>query len=84
MNKKRTSDRDQDCIQNLIDILKTFIEQEKTQERLDKEDAAEQRAIQRQYVDDLIDQNGVSTKVWVKDHGEAYVRRFFHEVFFGV
>ena len=84
VNKKRTSDRDQDCIQNLIDILKTFIEQEKTQERLDKEDAAEQRAIQRQYVDDLIDQNGVSTKVWVKDHGEAYVRRFFHEVFFGV
>ena len=82
--KKRTVSRDSACIQNLIDTIKIFIEQEQAAEMLDTAEAAEQRAVQHQFVDDLIDQNGVSTKVWVKDHGEAYVRRVFHEVFFGV
>lgn len=83
-SKKRALSRDQDCIQNLIDTMKIFIEQEHASELLDKEEAAEQKAIQRQYVDDLIDQNGVSTRVFVKDHGVEFVRKFFHGVFFGV
>ena len=84
MCKKRFPGRDQDAIQNLIDIMKIFIAQEKSEKRLEKADAAEQEAIQRKFVDDLIDQNGVSTRVWVKEHGADYVRRFFHEIFFGV
>ena len=64
--------------------MKIFIEQEHAVSLLDEEEAAEQKAIQHQYVDDLIDQNGVSTRVFVKDHGVDFVRRFFHEVFFGV
>jgi hypothetical protein len=83
-SKKRTPSRDQDCIQNLIDTLKIFIEQERASSLLDEEEAAEQKAIQHQYVDDLIDQNGVSTRVFVKEHGVDFVRRFFHEMFFGV
>ena len=82
--KRRFPDRDQDAIQNLIDIMRIFMEQEKSEERLGKADAAEQEAIQRRFVDNLIDQNGVSTRVWVKEHGADYVRRFFHEIFFGV
>lgn len=84
VSKKRKIDRDYACIQNLIDTMKIFIDQERETEVLDESEAAEQRAIQHQYVDDLIDQNGVSTKVWVKDHGSEYVRRFFHEIFFGI
>ena len=84
VSKKRTPARDQDCIQNLIDTVRLFVEQEKTCAFLDQAEAAEQKEIQRQYVDDLIDQNGVSTRVFVKAHGEDFVRRFFHEVFFGV
>ena len=83
-SKKRTIGRDQDCIQNLIETMKIFIEQEHAYSLLDKDEAAEQKMIQRQYVDDLIDQNGVSTRLFVKDHGIDFVRRFFHEVFFGV
>ena len=83
-SKKRTIGRDQDCIQNLIETMKIFIEQEHASSLLDKDEAAEQKMIQRQYVDDLIDQNGVSTRLFVKDHGIDFVRRFFHEVFFGV
>ena len=83
-SKKRTPSRDQECIQNLVDTMKIFIEQEHAVSLLDEEEAAEQKAIQHQYVDDLIDQNGVSTRVFVKDHGVDFVRRFFHEVFFGV
>ena len=82
--KKRHPGQDQAGIQNLIDIMKIFIEQEKAGEQLEKTDAMEQKKIQRQFVDDLIDQNGVSTRVWVKEHGADYVRRFFHEIFFGV
>ena len=82
--KKRFPGRDQDAIQNLIDIMKIFIAQEKSETRLENADAAEQEAIQRKFVDDLIDQNGVSTRVWVQEHGADYVRRFFHEIFFGV
>lgn len=84
VGKKRTPARDQDCIQNLIDTIRLFIEQEKSSSFLDQAEAAEQKEIQRQYVDDLIDQNGVSTRVFVKAHGVDYVRRFFHEIFFGV
>ena len=83
-SKKRTVSRDQDCIQNLVDTMKIFIEQEQASSLLDKEEAAEQKAIQHQYVDDLIDQNGVSTRVFVKDHGVDFVRSFFHDIFFGV
>ena len=82
--KKRTVSRDSACIQNLIDTIKIFIEQEQAAEMLDTAEAAEQRAVQHQYVDDLIDQNGVSSTVWVKDHGADYVRQFFHEIFFGI
>ncbi len=84
VSKKRTYDRDAACFQNLIDIMKIFIEQENAGEKLTEEEAAAQKAIQHKYVDDLIDLNGVSTMVWVKDHGADYVRRFFHEIFFGV
>lgn len=84
MCKKRLPGRDQDAVHNLIDIMKIFIAQEKSEKRLEKVAAAEQEAIQRKFVDDLIDQNGVSTRVWVKEHGADYVRRFFHEIFFGV
>ena len=84
VSKKRSVDRDSACIQNLIDTIKIFIEQEQAAETLDNAEAAEQKAIQHQYVDDLIDQNGVSTKVWVKDHGADYVGQFFHEIFFGI
>jgi len=82
--KKRNPGQDQAGIQNLIDTMKIFIEQEKAGTRLEKADAIEQKKIQRRFVDDLIDQNGVSTRVWVKEHGADYVRRFFHEIFFGV
>ena len=82
--KKRNPGEDQAGIQNLIDIMKIFIEQEKAGKPLEKADAMEQKRIQCQFVDDLIDQNGVSTRVWVKEHGADYVRRFFHEIFFGV
>lgn len=64
--------------------MKIFIDQEHDSPVLDEEEAAEQKAIQHQYVDDLIDQNGVSTRIFVKEHGVEFVRRFFHEVFFGV
>lgn len=84
VSKKRMESRDDACIQNLIDTMKIFVEQERVSAVLDKEEASEQKAIQRQYVDDLIDQNGVSTRVFVKDHGVDFVRRFFHGVFFGV
>ena len=83
-SKKRTLSRDQDCIQNLVDTMKIFIDQEHASPVLDEAEAAEQKAIQHQYVDDLIDQNGVSTRVFVKDHGVEFVRRFFHGIFFGV
>ena len=84
VSKKRTLIRDQDCFQNLIDTIKIFIEQEKATSPLNQAEADAQREIQHQYVDDLIDQNGVSTRVFVKDHGIDFVRRFFHEIFFGV
>ena len=84
VSKKREISRDYVCIQNLIDTIKIFIKQERAANRLNEQERSEQEAIQRQYVDNLIDQNGVSTRVWVKDHGADYVRRFFHEIFFGV
>lgn len=84
VSKKRMLSRDQDCIQNLIDTIKIFIAQEYAMPLLDEAEAAEQKAIQHKYVDDLIDQNGVSTRVFVKEHGVDFVRRFFHDVFFGV
>lgn len=84
VSKNRDPSRDMDCIQVLVDALKIFIEQEKATELLDEEEAAEQKAIQHKYVDDLIDKGGVSTNVWVNDHGEENVRRFFHDVFFSV
>ena len=84
VSKQRTPDRDIACIQNLVDTVKIFIQQEKAGEKLDEKAAAAQKEIQHKYVDDLIDLNGVSTRVWVKDHGMDYVRRFFHEVFFGI
>ena len=83
-SKKRTLSRDDDCIQNLVDTVKIFVEQEHASSLMDEEEAAEQKAIQHKYVDDLIDQNGVSTRVFVKEHGEDFVRSFFHEMFFGV
>ena len=83
-SKKRTPSRDQDCIQNLVDTIKIFIAQEQASPVLDEEEAVVQKAIQHQYVDDLIDQNGVSTRAFVKEHGADFVRRFFHEIFFGV
>ena len=64
--------------------MKIFIEHQRASKLLDKEEAAEQKAIQCQYVDDLIDQNGVSTRAFVQAHGVDFVRRFFHNVFFGV
>ena len=82
--KKRTPERDLACIQNLVDTMKIFIEQEKAAEVLGEEEKAEQAAIQHKYVDDLIDLNGVSTQLWVKDHGADYVREYFHDIFFGV
>ena len=82
--KKRTLSRDHDCIQNLVDTVKIYIDQERAASLMGAEEAAEQKAIQHKYVDDLIDQNGVSTRVFVKDHGVDFVRRFFHEMFFGV
>ena len=84
VSKKRNITRDEGCIQNLVDTLKIFIEQEQAASLLDQDEAAEQKAIQRQYVDNLIDQNGVSTRVFVAEHGADFVRRFFHEIFFGV
>ena len=84
VSKKRSMSRDQDCIQNLVDTMKIFVEQEHASSLMGEEEAAEQKAIQHKYVDDLIDQNGVSTRVFVKEHGVEFVRRFFHEVFFGV
>lgn len=84
VSKKRTLSRDQDCIQNLVDTVKTFVEQEHASPVLVEEEAAEQKAIQHKFVDDLIDQNGVSTRLFVKEHGVEFVRRFFHEIFFGV
>ena len=83
-SKKRIPACDEAGIQNLIDTMKIFIEEEKTEKLLDSGERIEQMEIQKKYVDDLIDQNGVSTRVWVKDHGAEYVRRFFHEIFFGV
>ena len=84
VSKKRDMARDQDCIQNFIDTMKIFIEQEKSGALLDEAEAAEQKAIQRRFVDDLIDQNGFSTRMFVQEHGKDFVRKFFHEVFFGV
>jgi len=83
-SKKRLLSRDDDCIQNLVDTVKIFVEQEHASSLMGEEEAAEQKAIQHKYVDDLIDQNGVSTRVFVKEHGVDFVRRFFHEMFFGV
>ena len=83
-SKKRSLNRDYDCIQNLIDTVKIFAEQEHASALMSEEEAAEQKAIQHKYVDDLIDQNGVSTRIFVKEHGVDFVRRFFHEMFFGV
>ena len=82
--KKRNPERDEACIQNLIDTMKIFIEQEKAAEVIDAEEAAVQKEIQHKYVDDLIDLNGVSTSVWVADLGPEYVREFFHDIFFGI
>jgi len=82
--KIRKPERDVACIQNLIDTMKIFIEQEKAAEVISAEEAAVQKEIQHKYVDDLIDMNGVSTSVWVEDHGPEYVREFFHDIFFGV
>lgn len=84
VSKKRTLSRDQDCIQNLVDTIKIYIDQEHDSPVLVEEEAAEQKAIQHQFVDDLIDQNGISTRIFVKEHGVDFVRRFFHEIFFGV
>ncbi len=84
VSKKRACDRDDASIQNLIDTMKIFIEQEKAAGKLDDAEKAEQKEIQHKYVNDLIDLNGVSTKVWGDDHGPDYVRKFFHEIFFGV
>ena len=84
MGKIKTMSRDQECIRNLVDTVKIFIEQEKASPLFDESEAAAQRMIQHQYVDDLIDQNGVSTRVFVKERGVDFVRRFFHEIFFGV
>ena len=84
VSKKRNPERDEACIQNLVDTMKIFIEQEKAGEVLDEAAVAAQKEIQHKYVDDLIDLNGVSTRVWVKDHGKDYVRRFFHDIFFGI
>jgi hypothetical protein len=84
VSKKRSLSRDYDCIQNLVDTVKIFVEQEHASYLMGEEEAAEQKAIQHKYVDDLIDQNGVSTRVFVKEHGVDFVRRFFHEMFFGV
>lgn len=57
----------------LIDTIRLFIEQEKTSAFLDQAEAVEQKEIQRQYVDNLIDQNGVLTRVFVKAHGVDYL-----------
>jgi hypothetical protein len=82
--KKRDADRDQDCIQCFVDTLKIFIDQEKSETPLDEAEAAAQKEVQHKYADDLIEQNGVSTKVWVNEHGIDYVKKMYHEVFFGV
>ena len=80
----REDARYHECIQNPVDTTKIYIEQEHASSMLDKNEAEGQRVIQQQYADDLIDQNGVSTRAFVKENGVDFGRRFFHEVFFDV
>jgi len=82
--KARDESKDERGMGSLFDALETYIEMEKSLPLLSSEAAAEKNAICRQYVDDLIDQNGVATEHWVKDHGADYVREYFHNIFFGV
>ena len=82
--KKRNMDLDRKSIRNLADTLRILMDKAQAGETLTGEEAEEQRAIQREYVDNLIDMNGVSTEVFVKEHGKDFVREFFHDVFFNV
>lgn len=82
--KTRVPQYDTDCIEILADTLKIFAKYEKQMPLLSEEAKAAQAKIQHDYVEEFINQNGVSTQVWVKEHGAEYVKEFYHTVFFGV
>lgn len=82
--KSRAAGTDDAAFDVLVKMTEKFCEQEKSLPVLSEEERKAQAAIQHKYADDLIDQQGFSTKMWVAEHGEDYVREFYHEVFFGV
>ena len=84
VQKMRNAEKDDLSIQNFADMLKIFADEEKATAKLSDAEFESQKNIQHKYVDDLIDENGFTTKMWVQEHGSEFVREYYHTVFFGV
>ncbi|QNU67754.1 bilin reductase [Ruminiclostridium herbifermentans] len=82
---KRTSlDHDNDMFSIFNENLHNFIEAEQNSSILSEYNRKIKWQITKDYVDKLIDIDGVSTNVFKNTLGAETTRKFFHDVFFGI
>ena len=82
---KRTSiTQDNDMFSIFDENLHTFVEEEQKTSLLSENDRKVKWQIIKDYVDKLIDIDGVSTNVFKNSLGAETTRKFFHDVFFGI
>lgn len=81
--KKTSVAQDNEMFSIFNENLHTFIEKEQETDILSDSDRRAKWEMTKDYVNKLIDIEGVSTNVFKNSIGAESTRRFFHEVFFG-
>ncbi len=67
-----------------IDVLELYAEMEQNSPPLASQAATVKRRLTENYVDRLLDDGGVTTDIWKQHLGDALLRRYYYEVFFGL
>lgn len=81
--KKTNINQDNEMFSVFNENLQAFIKKEQETEALSKSDRQIKWQITQDYIDKLIDVDGVSTNVFKNSIGVEATREFFHNVFFG-
>lgn len=81
--KMTTPDNDEDIYNIFMSYLKTFIQMEKSSKFLGIKDYQTKWQLTQNYVDQLIEQGGVSTNMFKAALGAEKTQEFFDNVFFG-
>lgn len=82
--KITTQDKDKEIISFLEENLKLYINMELSYERLDREERTQKWKLTQEYVDNLINNGGASTNMFISALGADKTKTFFDTVFFGV